>query len=52
MLGFELTKPWMTDEGLPKNGIFNLTYFDNHGKGAVPNLRKALLTLVTLLFLY
>ena len=48
--GFELTKPWMSEDGLPRNGIFNLTYVNNNGKGALINLRKALLSLVLILF--
>ena len=50
--GFELTVPWLTEEGLPQKGIFNVYYFGiDHGKKktnfqAAVKLRKSMLYLV------
>lgn len=53
MPGFELTEPWMTEEGMPKKGVWNATYYAGEGKGkggCKPSVkfRKALLNLVRL----
>ena len=55
MPGFELTVPWMTEEGLPKNGLLNAYYYGGEGtekKGCKPNiiLRRAMTQLVFLGF--
>lgn len=51
MGGFEITEPWLTEEGLPKKGYLRLVYYsgDNVGKsGCKPdyNTRMALLNMV------
>lgn len=54
MPGYELTEPWLTEEGLPSRGLWNVTYYSGEGKGkkgckAVVKLRKSMLQLVSLL---
>jgi len=51
--GWDVTEPWMTEDGMPKHGKFAFTYYSGEGKnlsGCIPNvrLRKAftVLTLV------
>jgi hypothetical protein len=51
--GWDVTEPWMTEEGLPMHGKFAFTYYSGEGRnkmGCIPNvtLRKALthLTLI------
>jgi len=51
MPGYELTEPWLTEEGLPKKGIWDVVYYAGEGKGEkgckpMPKLRRALLQLV------
>lgn len=51
MPGYELTEPWLSEEGLPNKGIWNATYYSGEGKGKtgckpVVKLRKAMLNLV------
>lgn len=56
--GFELTMPWLTEEGLPQKGLFNVYYFGiDHGKknkNFQPNvkLRKSMLHLVRSMLVY
>ena len=45
--GWELTQPWLTEEGLPMRGVLDVTYFSGEGKGkrgCKPNIpyRKSL----------
>ena len=56
MPGYELTEPWLTEDGLPKKGIWDVVYYAGAGKGKhgckpMPKLRRALLQLVSFLFL-
>jgi len=51
MPGFELTVPWMTEEGLPHKGLFYVYYYAGEGKGKkgckpAIRLRKSMLHLV------
>eukprot|EP01032_Pedospumella_encystans_P009853 gene9853-11567_t len=51
MPGYELTEPWLTEEGLPKKGIWDVVYYAGEGKGEkgckpMPKLRRSLLQLV------
>lgn len=51
MPGFELTENWMSEEGMPRKGVFDCTYYAGEGKcknGCKPStkFRKALLQLV------
>jgi hypothetical protein len=51
MPGWELTQPWLTEEGMPMRGLLNVTYYSGEGKnkkGCRPyvNFRKSLLNLV------
>lgn len=51
MPGYELTEPWLTEEGLPKRGIWSCRYYSGEGKclnGCRPHigLRRAMLKLV------
>lgn len=51
MPGWELTQPWLTDEGMPVRGILTITYYSGENKGlrgckpSVP-YRKSLLNAV------
>jgi hypothetical protein len=52
MPGYELTEPWLTEEGLPKKGIWDVVYYAGGGHGRngckpMPKLRRALLQLVS-----
>ncbi len=52
MPGYELTELWMTEDGLPKKGLWDATYYAGEGKlkkGCKPAIkaRKALLQLVS-----
>jgi hypothetical protein len=52
MPGYELTEPWLTEDGLPKKGIWDVVYFAGGGKGLngckpMPKLRRSLLQLVS-----
>ena len=52
MPGYELTEPWLTEEGLPKKGIWDVVYYAGEGKGEkgckpMPKLRRSLLQLVS-----
>ena len=52
MPGYEPTEPWLTEEGLPKKGIWDVVYYAGEGKGEkgckpMPKLRRALLQLVS-----
>jgi len=31
--GWELTQPWLTEDGLPTKGVLDVTYFSGEGKG-------------------
>jgi len=49
--GWELTKPWLTEEGMPQRGFLSLNYYSGEGKkleGICPNvdLRKSLFYMV------
>lgn len=51
MPGWQLTQPWLTEEGMPMRGLLNVTYYSGEGKGkkgckAYVAFRKALLRLV------
>jgi len=51
MPGYELTELWLTEEGLPKKGIWDVTYYAGEGKGLkeckpMVKFRKSLLQLV------
>jgi len=51
MPGWELTQPWLTEEGMPMRGLVNVTYYSGEGKGKkgckpYVTFRKALLNLV------
>lgn len=51
MPGWELTQPWLTEDGMPMRGLLNITYYSGEGKrknGCRPYIgfRKALLNLV------
>ncbi len=51
MPGWQLTQPWLTEEGMPMRGLVNITYFSGEGKnknGCKPyvSFRKSLLNLV------
>eukprot|EP01038_Epipyxis_sp_PR26KG_P005119 gene5119-7131_t len=51
MPGWELTQPWLTEDGMPKRGLLNITYYSGEGKhlnGCKPYVifRKSLLNLV------
>ena len=55
MPGYELTEPWLTEEGLPKKGIWDVVYYAGEGKGEkgckpMPKLRRSLLQLVSFMF--
>lgn len=55
MPGWELTQPWLTEEGLPIRGILNVTYYSGEGvgkSGCKPyvSFRKSLLNLVCIFF--
>lgn len=57
MPGWELTQPWLTEEGMPMRGLLNVTYYSGEGKGkkgCKPYVifRKALLNLVSLLVVF
>ncbi len=52
MPGYELTEPWLTEEGMPNKGLWNVTYYSGEGKGKkgckpVVKLRKSMLQLVS-----
>ncbi len=52
MPGWELTQPWLTEEGMPMRGLVNIYYYSGEGqqkKGckASVGVRKALLNLVS-----
>lgn len=52
MPGYELTEPWLTEEGLPKKGIWDVVYYAGEGKlklgcKPLPKLRRSLLQLVS-----
>ena len=42
MPGWELTAPWLTEDGMPCRGLFNATYF-TAPRAAMPKLRMGLL---------
>ena len=49
--GYELTELWLTEEGLPRKGIWDVVYYAGEGKGKtgckpIPKLRRAMLQLV------
>jgi hypothetical protein len=49
--GYELTQPWLTEEGLPKKGVWATRYYCGDGKQkkgckAAIRLRKSMLALV------
>lgn len=44
MPGWELTEPWLTEEGMPSRGLLNVTYF-TAPKAAIQKLRMGLLKL-------
>lgn len=51
MPGWELTQPWLTEEGMPVRGLVSITYYSGEGKnrhGCRPfvNYRKSFLNLV------
>mmetsp|Transcript_26686 Transcript_26686/g.57538 ORF Transcript_26686/g.57538 Transcript_26686/m.57538 type:complete len:262 (+) Transcript_26686:133-918(+) len=51
MPGWELTQPWLTEEGMPARGLLNITYYSGEGmrkRACRPyiSFRKALLNLV------
>jgi hypothetical protein len=51
MPGWQLTQPWLTEEGMPLRGLVNITYYSGEGKnknGCKPyvSFRKSLLNLV------
>ena len=52
MPGWQLTQPWLTEEGMPMRGLVNITYYSGEGKnknGCKPYVafRKSLLNLVS-----
>lgn len=52
MPGYELTEPWLTEDGLPKKGIWDVVYYAGEGKckngcKPMPKLRRSLLQLVS-----
>ena len=52
MPGYELTEPWLTEDGLPRKGIWDVVYYAGEGKGKhgckpMPKLRRSLLQLVS-----
>lgn len=40
MPGYELTEPWMTEEGMPTRGIWNTTYVTEDASKINIKLRK------------
>ena len=51
MPGWELTQPWLSNEGMPSRGTLKLTYYSGEGQGltgCMPNrnFRRALLQMV------
>ena len=51
MPGYELTEPWLTEDGLPKKGVWDVVYYAGEGKlkngcKPMPKLRRSLLQLV------
>jgi hypothetical protein len=54
MPGYELTELWLTEDGLPRKGLWDVTYYSGEGKGLkdckpVVKFRKSLLQLVCFL---
>jgi len=50
--GYELTEPWMTEDGLPRKGLWNVMYYSGEGqckKGCKPmvKLRRSMMQLVS-----
>ena len=51
MPGYEVTEPWLTEEGLPQKGIWDIEYYAGEGKclnkcKAAVKFRKSLLQMV------
>lgn len=50
--GWDVTEPWMTEDGMPKHGKFAFTYYSGEGKnlsGCIPNVRlRKVFTVLTL----